>query len=452
MSVQLVRVISLGVFSLFAMTSGANAMEASGGSLMDTARSDTWSFIDIPFGEFCSTASIAVDSQGDLGMAYIHKPSPDTHDLYYAVYDGFAWTCEKVAEDAYLPTLTFGSDDMPVIAVSQDYNSVMVFRKNPDQTWSGVKMYTCSQTGCEISLVLDSDDDAHVVFSDIYDEIVYSYWDGFSYNVCSFFGSHADLTLDSQDNPLIAYRGLRGNLFIKYMQNDLWWTSIVRSRDFYSDVSLKMRENGLFEIYWTVNDLVGQSIGFGPQWQSEIVAAVESEFIDNFDSEISSFSSSYIAVSTSSSSDLWFLSNTGSGWESVLLDSCGMTGLYPSIALDSLGGCYIAYEEWWNPECQLKLLWYGDPLSGAGYESESADEMLSVSPNPSCGSLSISYAATSDDSAVIIYDGSGRQLYSFTHLTSGNGFLQITDLPTGIYLAQLQSEQGIASAKFVVIH
>jgi hypothetical protein len=96
------------------------------------------------------------------------------------------------------------------------------------------------------------------------------------------------------------------------------------------------------------------------------------------------------------------------------------------------------------------LSWILDPLTfPVGIEEAMSTKPFDLYPNPSHGLLNISFESSGEIAQADIYDLTGSQLHH-TQLQAGGGQLDLSSLPSGMYLLRLRIGNSIATKRFVV--
>lgn len=96
----------------------------------------------------------------------------------------------------------------------------------------------------------------------------------------------------------------------------------------------------------------------------------------------------------------------------------------------------------------LAGLFDAETVEGLAKTSQQVAAEFSISPNPSSGVITLSYAATDDQPIqLIVLDQNGRQLSTINLAGASVQDVRLTDLPTGIFWIQLKTQKGKVGIK-----
>ncbi|MFX1263018.1 MAG: PKD domain-containing protein [Promethearchaeota archaeon] len=225
--------------------------------------------------------------------------------------------------------------------------------------------------GVSTSLALDQYDNVHISTWDSLDlgtyehlDLVYAKWDGSEWQIEVVdsegnVGSSSSLVLDSNDNPHISYSD-GTNYDLKYAR----WTGIewlIETVDSEGDVgswtsiALDSTDHPCISYYDSTNHDLKYARWTGTEWLIETVdsdssvGAWTSLALDSNDNPHISYYDGYYG----GNSDLKYAKWTGTEWYIETVDSDGAVGLYTSIALDSNDNPHISYYDASNGDLKI---------------------------------------------------------------------------------------------------
>jgi hypothetical protein len=194
----------------------------SGSSLHDlwyaTLNGTTWELTEVDTSDEAGRFnSIAVDSNDYPHISYGEQ---DSKDLKYAAYDGSNWSLTTVDSAAYVDqgnSIAIGSNDYPQIAYYDGSDGIGKLASWDGSSWhisTVYDPYPSNHTSLQTtSIVLDSSNQAYVLFRDSYDaqRVVTATWDGSDWQSMTVdrSGSAAhrnDMVLDNKGYTHISYR------------------------------------------------------------------------------------------------------------------------------------------------------------------------------------------------------------------------------------------------------
>jgi hypothetical protein len=176
---------------------------------------------DFSIGFLGSDSDLALDSQNRPHISYIDRAEGDNvpyghGDLKYAYWNGSSWitqTVESLVGVGSHTSLALDSNNQPHISYYDEVYSDYTFKY---ATWNGSSWvigviasgspdYYLFETN---ELVLDSNDQPHIIYNDpISEQLSYTWWNGSTSLIQPLveYGRAASLALDSNDQPHVSF-------------------------------------------------------------------------------------------------------------------------------------------------------------------------------------------------------------------------------------------------------
>jgi outer membrane protein assembly factor BamB len=302
--------------------------------------------------------------------------------------NGGSWSCETVdsiEQVGRFTSLALDSNNQPHISYYDDTNGDLKYAKWTGAEWSITTVDSIGDVGKYTSIALDSNNWPHISYYDVSNgDLMYVRWDGSSWqketvDSIDDVGEYSSIELDSNNWPHISYYDVsNGDLMYVRWDGSSWlketvdsigdvgyFTSIALDSNnwphisYYDDTDTNLMYAKWTGIVWLkgIVDYVGD-IG-GGQYE----ALLDCLALDSNDQP-------HIAYHDWINRDLKYAKWTGSSWDTEIVDSSGLAGMYPSIALDSNDKPSISYYEgdnnilrhaWWDGSA-----WYNETVDSAG--------------------------------------------------------------------------------------
>ncbi|MFH0791036.1 MAG: choice-of-anchor U domain-containing protein [Candidatus Omnitrophota bacterium] len=314
--------------------------------------------VDCPLKYFylSSPRAIAIDSQNRPHIAYGGK------HLYYAYYDGAAWTYETVDS-------AFNVGECASIAIDSN-NKVHISYLDCSIGCNYVLKYATNASGRWVTTIVDPDSDFYYnsIAIDSSNKVHISYLDwsnGYLKYATNASGSwittivdsggiwHASIAADSSNNVHISY--CDDNSYLKYATNasGKWVITTVDSSGYltqFSSIAVDSSNKahiscGDWSNGWSNADLKYATNASG----SWVITTIDSPGNVGEYSSIAIDSSDKVHISYSDCSNGWgysnlkYTTNASGTWITTTVDSSGDTGGEPSIAIDSSNNVHISY-------------------------------------------------------------------------------------------------------------
>jgi hypothetical protein len=340
--------------------------------------------------------ALAFDSQDKPHISYLDDWEGVVR---YASWSGTAWAAETAFGGGSLSTaknnptsLAFGSEDMPMIAISLGasdpretlvwllYKSGGVWHADQDHDIVG------SEGARWPSIAADSSGKPHISYLD-YNTGVLHYanltswgpdtWNNVAVDSGAQVGQGASLAMDRFGKPHIAYMDLtHGTMKYATQYFGTWQTSLVNVAGMKPAHGHALAVDSTGKPHIAYSDTGTKKIMYatlnGANWTAEVAADDTGSDIEKFISlafdaadspHISFHDSSYSAI------NLKYAHKTGATWSMSVVDvlPVGITGLYNSIAIDTSGKPHISYYNYYNSS-----LWYAS-WNGSTWDKVAVD-------------------------------------------------------------------------------
>jgi len=394
----------------------------------------------------------------DCDGAYVSLVMDDSGRLFISHGDYSVWLdYSHIFGWGYLEVATEPNNYYTSLAVDNSQNVHIAWSHNSGLNYSNV--YGSTQligTSCEwnTSIALyENGFPAIAYYGDT--DIKFISWDGSQWNgevVDAECGSSTvSLAINNSDQPLIAYSSIMGFLRLAQWNGSQWDISTIDSGgDFLSDgVSLTLDSSGNPHIACRKNNDLYYYYYDGSQWSSEAIDSGLFSILSSASITVDSYDNPHIAYNaiTGSTSTIVYLYNDGSGWIREELEP----GSYPSIIIDAYGDPAIAFAHSTGGVkylCHNTVGIFSDPV---------AFELLrGVRPNPanSVAWLDITLEMPGDVDLTLC-DLSGRVVHhlKFNDVQQGSGALEVdlSDIPSGMYICRITSIEGSAATRLTVL-
>lgn len=405
-----------------------------------------------------SLASWHVQNVSDYDGANVSLVIDENGDLFISHGDYSVWLdYSHILGWGYLEIETEPTNYYTSLAVTDSQNVHIAWSHNYGLTYSDAygpaQLLDTSCDGNTSIALFDNGFPAIAYYGDT--DVKFISWDGSNWNgeviEAECGGSTVSLAINDIDQPLIAYSSIMGFLKIAEWDGSQWNITIVDSGgDFFSEgISLALDNSGNPHIACRKNDNLYYYYFDGSQWNSE---AIDSGLFSTLCSaSITMDDNGYPHIAYNAldgtTSTIVYLHNDGSGWTREEL----APGSSASIIIDRFDDPAIAFADTVGGVkylCQNFVGIYGDPVT--------SDLLRGVTPNPAntlvCLEVALETAGNVD---VTLCDLSGRVVHrlEFNDVPHGLGTLEVdlSSIPTGIYLCRVSSSGSSASTRLTVL-
>jgi hypothetical protein len=305
-----------------------------------------------------SYSSVVIDSSGHPHISYTYRVNYyDDACLKYARWDGGYWHIETVVDNGstgWYASLALDFSGYPCIAYSNATRSTIEYARWGSSAWQFESVDELSGTPMYTSLALDSSDYPHISYFDYENErLKYAVWDGSGWRVETVdshdVGRLTSLALDQLDNPHISYSNKTG-YGIKYAYwNGAGWVKEHIDTESYTDsgVDIVVDSSGVPHLAYGRGGLK-HAYQDSSGWHIETVdnnalvcsgVSITLDYSGN--PHIAYFDATYME------GGLKYARWDGLNWRIEFIDDnkdhSGVSGMYPSIALDASGVPHISY-------------------------------------------------------------------------------------------------------------
>lgn len=273
-------------------------------------------------------------------------------------------------------------------------------------------------------------------------------------------GFYSSLAIDSKSRPHVAYYNLtRGILQYATTVDGVWVQETADSTD--GDVgyyaSLKLDRFGRVHVAYMdlVKGLLKHAVRdpANRRWSTEI-AAGGSE-IAGYDCALTLDAVGFPNISYHNGTTLHFMlaRKSAAGWQSLLVDdSPGVTGLFSSIASDSLGNLCMSYQD--GTIYALRFARLGSQVLDAG--PLAVRSALTLSPNPARSGQRVRFTAAAGTQAIEVFDVAGRHVVRLAADRTGRADWDGSAaggsaVRAGLYFARAIAADGTASSARPVV-
>jgi hypothetical protein len=362
--------------------------------------------------------SIAIDSNGYKHISYYEQSN---HDLKYATDKTGSWvniSVDTTGIVGYYTSIAIDSNDAVHISYYDTTNSDIKYATcssgcTTASNWDDVSVDTTGSGaahGDYTSIAIDSNDAVHISYYDgNNDDLKYatcssacttaSNWDDVSVDTTGIVGRSSSIAIDSNDAVHISYYdGTNG---------DLKYATCASSCSSASS--------------WTTTSV--DTTGIVGTYTSIAIDSNDAVHISYYDLGLS-HSNSDLKYATCSSA-----CTTASNWDDVSVDTTGIVGLFPSIAIDSNDVVHISHWDGTNKDLKFATCSSGC-ATASNWDDVSVDTTGDVGRH-------ISIAVDSNDAVHISYlDYINKDLKYIVLDSSSNiyGYSISPDLPAGLSL------------------
>ncbi|MEO0123961.1 MAG: T9SS type A sorting domain-containing protein [candidate division WOR-3 bacterium] len=212
-------------------------------------------------------SSIALDTLGLPGIAYIQHDSIEAQYIKYAHYNGVIWEISTVEYNGqsdsrdWSPTLKFDKHNIPHIAfreqIGYGVNSLKIYTYDSLNNWVMKWIEYIDLSARSLDFELDKDQYPHLAY-DAGGDLEYRWWDGSTWHIdtlltIGWVGVRIALELDNYDRPHIAVKPAMQSKAIYYYKDITWHVSLLcDSSDgvFTCDLGLEMdKYNTIHAVY-----------------------------------------------------------------------------------------------------------------------------------------------------------------------------------------------------------
>jgi len=421
--------------------------------LVNSVLGDTWqtTIVD-PL--IANNTSLELDSGDHAHISYMDW---NNQDLKYAHWNGVSWDISSVDTQGNVgrwSSLDLDSDDHPHISYAHLDPSALKYAYWNGSSWEIAT--PCSVYANPTSIAVDSYDYPSIAHCD--GVLKYSYWSGTTWYTsvvdpatgCGYFASLALETIGANYPHIAYYDFTNGDLKYACFEETYWYiTTLDSSGDTGWDLSIDLDSSDHPHISYSCYDPELRYAYYnGTSWNFTTLepggGSESSLVLDSNDHPHISY-----GYSNGTSYDLRYAYFNGSSWELTVVETGLYACKYTSIALDSNDNPHISYRGGGD----LKYAWYGATGIEEGETSEDTSHIIGVYPNPSRGTVEISFTVSAVSSVEFqIFDLSGRIVLSTSsEYDQGQHCLELNDLTSGMYLVQMQVGDSITSGQFVII-
>ncbi|UCD15472.1 MAG: DUF2341 domain-containing protein [Candidatus Omnitrophota bacterium] len=324
-------------------------------------------------GDAGSWTSLAVDSQGNLHIAY---RDGSASGIRYSTNASGDWVDTLIYSggDIQYPSIAIDSNDKVHISFCHDYYwpGKVYHSTNASGGWvTTLVVQIYSHRPRYSSIAIDSNDKTHIAYYDVdqsdleYVTNVSGEWVNTILDSSGRVGEYPSIAIDSNDKVHISYRD-RTNYDLKYATNtsgDWVTTSIDTGGDVGQWTSLVLDSNDKLHISYfdESNDDLKYATNASGSW---VATAMDSPGdLGRYGTSIvlDSDDKVYICYFDNSNRDLKYLTNASGLWEGAVIDSTGDVGKYASIAVDSNHIVHTSYYDDDNNDLKCasqKIIYY----------------------------------------------------------------------------------------------
>ena len=214
----------------------------------------TWIEHHVDSGSVMTDASIDIDDDGTLHVAYRHS---NNSSLKYGRKTATGWvttTVDQSADVGEYASIAVDSDGHPHIAYRDSSNYDLKFAFYDGDNWTiEIAHESANNVGRLASVALDDNDNPHITYYDVTDNVLRHAWRaGGSWSnqvITSANRVDSDMTADDDGELHLAYRGSSDTQNYAHFDGDQWSTSLVSSKAIVR-TSIAVGSDGLPEIFF----------------------------------------------------------------------------------------------------------------------------------------------------------------------------------------------------------
>ncbi len=310
-----------------------------------------------------SVPSLAVNSSGQVGVAYLYTNGYYRYELHYATYDGFTWTVQTAytitgySEFLSLAIDSQGHPHVAYVSTAGAEDPVLFYATYDGTIWTAETIE--ASTGGRPSLALDSAGRPHVSYSGYsenssrslkYASLEGTTWRAETVDSTSSANDHT-LVLDAGDHPHIVYVTYSQNA-IRYAYNDGGGWRVEAVAGALESISVKMALDGnrrphvLFstnyeyrpELSYTVRRVSWTPL---PWTIEDVDAGNDFSLLSNQNVAIDGAGHPHVAYGGNHLHYAW---HDGSKWRYQVVDWAENVGAYATLVLDQAGYPHIIYQ------------------------------------------------------------------------------------------------------------
>lgn len=323
------------------------------------AASLTWQLETVDGSDDVGThTSLALDSNDQPHISYYDETSSD---LKYAAHDGATWqivTVDSSGSVGQFTSLALDSNDRPHISFYDETNKTLKYAAYDGAAWQIETVDDDGDVGRYTSLELDSKNQAHISYLDVSNtDLKYAAYDGAAWQIktvdsAGSAGYFTSLALDSAGRPHISYIRYASPQTVRYAQfnGSAWlletvYESSSRPLDY---TSLSLDAGGVPHIAWHLGTPMDHFVHtlmyatYDGSWQSQ---AVDSDGVVGEFPSLALDPAGRPHISYLGANKLKCAYYFDATWTIETVDNSATVGKYASLALDSAGQPHIGYHD-----------------------------------------------------------------------------------------------------------
>ena len=282
-----------------------------------TNKGGSWNYDPIDAVGTATGVSIAVDSNDEVSVAYYDGSNGY---LNYAIEQGGFWSVSTVDTSGNVgayPSLAFDSNDKAHISYWDSTNNDLKYATDVSGSWAFETLESTGDVGAWSSIAIDSADAVHISYYDStnlnlnYATDKNGLWNYSTVDWIGSVGSYSSLIVDSTDEIHISYYD-DSNGALKYANdaNGVWMKTTVDSGGLGTHTSIALDSNDDVHISYYVS---------GPNY------------------------------------DLKYATDSSGTWGSTIIDSNGNVGGFTSMAISSNDDIFIGYRDVTNQDLKMSF-------------------------------------------------------------------------------------------------